>query len=208
MTDEISEIENNKNTFTKDNPHPSGAYWIPQEGKWKGYKPTKGFAPPWRPFDVTRRKKRVTINEKKFLMVLSMTGKLTEAYRAVYKVSIHKDKRIENARIHATAKKVLARIKDKAPELVEAFTFEDITPDFIRKEMMKLYNDPHATIAERTRLVELMGKTLALFTDKVVSDTKIREVVEPVYTETASDMPDHMDDRKGRAEIDEKVYTA
>jgi len=198
-------IEEARSLFTKENPHPSGAYWDPELKKWKGYKPTKGVNPPWNPYSAVHKKK-VTINEKKFLMVLSQTGNMQEAYRAAYKVKSYPDKRIENAKCGAMAAQVLARIKAKAPELVAAFTFDDVNPDFIKKEMLKLYNHDHATIAEKTRLLELMGKTQAMFTDKVISDTKIREVIEPIYRESEEDFPDdHMDERKTRLDIMDTV---
>ena len=115
-----------------------------------------------------------------------------------------KDKRIENARISAAATGVLKRLRDKAPELVSAFTFDDVNKDYIKHEMLKLYNHDHATIGEKTRLLELMGKTQAMFTDKIISDTKIREVVEPIYTESAEDFPERLDERKGRIEIEDE----
>jgi len=199
-------IEDARKLFTKENPHPSGAYWEPEENKWKGYKPTKGVTPPWNPWSHKLHKKKVTINEKKFLMVLSQTGSLAEAYKAVYRYKPYPDKRIETARISAVAAQILKRIKVKAPELVAAFTFDDINPDFIKKEMLKLYNHDHATIGEKTRLLELMGKTQAMFTDKIISDTKIREVIEPVYRESDEDFPDEkIDERKTRLDIMDSV---
>lgn len=204
---ENNSVDDNKKLFTKDNPHPSGAYWDPSEEKWRGYRPTKGYSPPWNPFTNKERKPRVTINEKKFLMVLSQTGNMQEAFRAVYKIPKHQDKRLENARISSMASHVLTRIRKKAPELVAAFTFDDITPDFIKKEMMKLYSNDHATIPERTRLLELMGKTQAMFTDKVVQDLKVREVVEQVYEESDEDFPKHEDQRLSRLDVEKKIAT-
>ena len=197
-------VEEARKLFTKANPHPSGAYWDPTELRWREYKATKGVNPPWLPFSHRERKRKVTINEKKFLMVLSQTGSLTQAFRAAYKVTPYPDKRIENARISAAATGVLKRLRDKAPELVSAFTFDDVNKDYIKHEMLKLYNHDHATIGEKTRLLELMGKTQAMFTDKIISDTKIREVVEPIYTESAEDFPERLDERKGRIEIEDE----
>jgi hypothetical protein len=201
--DQKLSLEEAKKTYTKDSPHPTGAYWDEGLQKWKGYKAKKGFNPPWNPWSRERRKRVVTINEKKFLMVLSQTGSLAEAFRAVYKYGSYPDKRIENARIRALAEQVLRRIKGKAPDLVAAFTFDDITPDYIKKEMMKLYSHDHATIGEKTRLLELMGKTQAMFTDKVVTDQKIREVIDPVYTESDDDFIKHgrVDERKNLVQI-------
>lgn len=196
-----SKTEEAKQLFTKENPHPTGAYWDAELGKWKGYRATKGMKPPWDPYSSQHRRNKVTINEKKFLMVLSQTGSLIEAYKATYRYTQYPDKRIENGRIRALADQVLRRVKGKAPELVAAFTFDDITPDFIKREMLKLYGHDHATISERTRLLELMGKTQAMFTDKIVSDNKIREVVDPIYTETEEDFPDKGDQRQSRLEI-------
>ena len=201
-TQVISPTEEAKKLFTKGNPHPTGAYWDTELNKWKGYKATKGLKPPWDPYSAAHRKTKVTINEKKFLMVLSQTGSLAEAYRATYRYTQYPDKRIENGRIRAIAEQVLRRIKNKAPELVAAFTFDDMTPDFIKREMLKLYSHDHATIGEKTRLLELMGKTQAMFTDKIISDTKIRDVIEPIYTESAEDFPDRRDDRQSRFDID------
>lgn len=195
-------VEEAKKLYTKDNPHQTGAYWDPELNKWKGYKATKGLRPPWDPYSQAHRKNRVTINEKKFLMVLSQTGKKTEAYKAVYKYTQHPDKNIENGRIRAMAEQVLNRIKAKAPELVASFTFEDMTPDFIKKEYMKLYNHDHATITEKRAILADMAKINAMFTDKVISDTKIREVIDPIYSETSDDFPEMADERKSRVEID------
>lgn len=199
----VNPAEDAKKIFTKENPHPTGAYWDPEINKWKGYKATKGMKPPWDPYNHGHRKTKVTINEKKFLMVLSQTGSMTEAFKATYKYTQYPDKRIEGGRIRALAEQVLRRIKNKAPELVAAFTFDDMTPDFIKREMLKLYSHDHATIGEKTRLLELMGKTQAMFTDKVISDTKIREVIDPIYTESADDFPDQADKRQGRIEIED-----
>jgi len=194
--------EDARKLFTKEHPHPTGAYWDTELQAWKGYKAMKGYAPPWNPYSGAHRKRKVTINEKKFLMVLSQTGNLIDAFKSVYKFQTYPDKRMENARCAALATQVLTRLKTKCPELVAAFTFDDITPDFIKKEFLKLYNHDHATIGEKTRLLELMGKTQAMFTDKILTDQKIREVVDPIYTETAEDFPDERaDERIGRLEV-------
>ena len=42
-----------------------------KESKYKGYKPEKGKTPPWDPFNPEKRKKRMTIKERKFLFLLS-----------------------------------------------------------------------------------------------------------------------------------------
>jgi len=195
--------EKARKIFTKENPHPTGAYWDQELGKWKGYKATKGLKPPWDPYSYKHKRNKVTINEKKFLMVLSQTGSLSEAFKATYKYTQYPDKRIENGRVRALADQILKRIKNKAPELVAAFTFEDITPDFVKREFLKLYGHEHATIGEKTRLLELMGKTQAMFTDKIISDTKIREVIQPIYSETSEDFPDMKDQRVGRLDLEE-----
>lgn len=194
--------------FTKEHPHPSGAYWDDVELKWKGYKATKGFAPPWNPFNPENRRKRTTVNERKFLMVLSTTGSINEAFRAVYKIPVHPDKRIENARIQAMGSQILTRLRSKAPALVAAFTFEDITPEFIKKEYMKLYGSEHATIAEKRAILSDMAKMHAMFSDKIVLDNKIRDSVDSLYKESDDDFPDHKDERINRAQIEEKVNVA
>lgn len=200
---QTSQSEDNKKLFTKEHPHPTGAYWDIELQKWKGYKATKGIKPPWDPYHYGHRKAKVTLNEKKFLMVYSQTGHLTEAFRSAYKYTQYPDKRIENARIRAMADQVLRRIRKKAPELVAAFTFDDMTPDFIKKEYMKLYNHDHATITEKRAILADMAKINAMFTDKIVTDQKIREVVNPMYTEADEDFPDRVDQRKTRLDIEE-----
>lgn len=177
-----------------------------EESPYAGYKPQKGVTPPWNPFDPARRQNRVTIKERKFLMVLSMTGKLVDAYRAAYKVKDYPDKQLERARVNAMAQQVLARLKKKAPELVAAFTFDDITPDFVKKEMLKLYNKEDVKDADKIRLLELMGKTQAMFTDKNIVETKIQEVVDQIYKEGDEDFP-MRDDRLTRADIEEGILS-
>lgn len=201
-----AEVMEARRKYTKENPHPTGAWWDEEDRRWHDYKSVKGISPPWLPYHASRRRysRKTTINERKFLMILSQTGNLFEAFRAVYKFGYHPDKRIERARVYSQAKKVLERIKKKEPELVAAFTFNDVNPDYLKKEMMKLYHHDHATIGEKTRLLELMGKTQAMFTDKIVSDTKIREIIEPVYQESSDDFPDKVDERRGRIEIEEE----
>jgi len=191
------------NTVSEDKKEQDTAgVWDEDEKKYKGYKPTKGITPSWNPFDPEKRKKRVTIREKKFLMVLSTTGSLQEAYKAAYTVKDYGDKKLQSARVGALANQVLRRLKGKAPELVAALTFEDITPDFVKKEMLKLYNKDEASIHEKTRLLELMGKTQAMFTDKKVIDARIEEVMNDIYQESDDDFP-MKDERKGRIEIEE-----
>ena len=157
------------------------------------------------PFNPEKRKNRITLRERKFLYLLSQTGSLQEAFRSVYKVKHHDDKRIESAHVGAMANQVLARLRRKSPELVAAFTFEDITPEFVKKGILDLYyrakesNNMH--IEKGT--LELMGKINAMFTEKHVSDVRILDTIKSVYKETDEDMPDeHKDDRVGRPEIE------
>lgn len=188
--------------FTPENPHPSGAYWDKATLKWKGYKATKGVTPPWRPYNPEYRKGKVTINERRFLMVYSQTGNKIEAFKASYRYTQYPDKRIENARIAALAGQVLTRIKAKAPELVSAFTFDDMTPEYIKREYLKLYNHDHATIGEKRSILADMAKINAMFTEKIITDQKIREVVDPIYTESEEDFnSDKVDERKNAIEI-------
>ena len=204
------EVLEAKTKYTKDNPHETGAYWVPEENKWRGYTPKKGVAPPWMPFDSRRRdaeknKHRITINERKFLMIYSQTGSATEAWKAVYKYNVYQDKRLEDGRIRMAAKRKIDKIRKKAPELTEAFLFEDVTPDYIKKEMMKLYNHEHATIGEKLRALELMGKTHAMFTEKVISDVRIKESVKEVYKESESDFSSQGDQRLSRLQTDKNL---
>lgn len=160
--------------------------------------------PAHRPFDPENRKNRITIRERKFLYLLSQTGNLQESFRSVYKVKLHSDKRIEAAHVGAMANQVLARLRKKSPELVAAFTFEDITPDFVKKGILDLYyraketNNMH--IEKGT--LELMGKINAMFTEKHVSDVRILDTIKSVYKETDEDFPDHKDNRVSRPEIE------
>lgn len=197
-----------KNLYNKEHPHKSGAYWDPETSRWIGYKATKGVTPPWNPFDPTKRKprNRITINERKFMYALSQTGSMSAAFRAVYKMKPYPDKHIEAARCRSMGARILERVRKKDPEFAARMTFDDITPDFVKKEMLSLYTNDHATIAEKIRLLELMGKTQAIFTDKVISDTKIREVVDPIYKdygEAEDDFPELRDERLSRIEIDQ-----
>jgi hypothetical protein len=194
-----------KTLYTREHPHPTGAYWDPDDQRWHGYKARKGFHPPWNPFDNKYRKPRgVSVNERKFVYIYSQTGNMSEAFRAVYKIKPYPDKRLESARVRSMAHRVLERVRRKDPKLVAELLFEDVTPDFVKKEMYKLYNSDHSTIAEKTRLLENMGKMHAMFTDKVVTDQKIREITDPVYTEAEEDFPDTKDLRYGRVEIEEE----
>ena len=170
------------------------------------YIPEKGKMPAHDPFNPEKRKNRITIRERKFLYLLSTTGNLQEAFRGVYKVKHHDDKRIESAHVGAQANQVLKRLRYKAPELVAAFCFEDISPDFVKKEMLKLYSADSTATHEKIRLLELMGKTQALFTEKHVTDIRMTDIIKRVYKETDADMPDdHRDDRVDRVEADEKL---
>lgn len=176
----------------------------PKESKYKGYKPQKGVTPPWDPFNPENRKKRMTIKEKKFLYLLSQTGSMSEAFRGTYKIKAYPDKKIEAARVGAMANQVLTRLKAKSPELVQALTFEDITPKFVREQLLKLYEDPQAAINDKIRLVELMGKLSGEWTEKRIITTKIQDVTDTIYTESDQDFPDH---RLGREDI-EKIGQA
>lgn len=186
---------------------PTKPYLDPETGKWRNYHPQKGVKPPWDPFNPQNRKNRLTMNEKKFLYVLGKTGKLHEAYMAVYKVKDYGNPSLQRSRVQAMASQVLARLRRKAPELTQAATFDDISVDFVKKELLRLYHSDDASIHEKTRLLELMGKTQAMFTDKQVVDTKIREVVGQVYTESDEDFPS-IDQRLNRLEIEEKIAKA
>jgi hypothetical protein len=186
--------------------HASGAVYNAEKDKWIGYKPTKGVAPPWKPFDKKRKANRLTIRERKFLLVLSTTGNLSEAYRSAYKITHHADKKIEAARVHSQANVVLNRLRKKSPELVAQFMFEDITPEFVRGEMMKLYKNEGATVAERTRILELMGKMHAMFTDKNIQQTTIKDMNETLYKESDEDFPEQKDNRFGRQDITEDIF--
>jgi hypothetical protein len=187
-----------KKLYTKDNPHPTGAYWDVEELKWKGYKAVKGMSPPWVPYSKKRVRTEPNLRERKFMWILSKTGSITEAYRSTYLVKQYDDKRIEAARARANGQNILARIKKNFPDWVKAFSFADITPDFIRDQYMNLFNSPHATIAEKKGILDSMSKIEKLFSDNAAIDIKIREVVNPVYQESDSDFPTHQDDRVGR----------
>lgn len=178
----------------------------PETGKWKGYKPEKGKTPPWDPFNPDRRKNRLTVNERKFLYVLGKTGKLQEAYLASYKIKDYGNPILQRARINAMASQVLARLKKKAPELANAATFEDLSPDFVKKGLLALLEDPNATVHEKTRIYELFGKMndINMFSDKHVIETKITEVKKELYSETDEDFPE-IDKRLDRQEIDLKL---
>ena len=199
-----------KTLYTKENPHPTGAYWDLEANRWRGYKARKGFHPPWNPFDNKYRKPRgLTVNERKFIGIFSTTGNMSEAFRATYKIKPYPDKRLEAARVRSLAHRVLERARKKDPEYVKAFLFEEVTPDFVKKEYMSLYRSDHATIAEKRAMLSDMAKINAMFTDKVVTDQRIREITEPVYAEADEDFPEMKDLRYGRQEIEEeKIGTA
>lgn len=187
--------EKMKDIYTKENPHPTGAYWDKELQKWQGYKAIKGMSPPWLPFSRRRVKTEPNIRERKFMWILGKTGSITEAYRATYRVKANQDKRVESARARAMGEQVLRRIKVNFPEWVKSFTFSDITPDFIRNEYMGLYNSEHATIAEKKSILDSMSKLEKLFNPEVGVDVKIREVVNPLYKESDDDFPRYRDDR-------------
>lgn len=173
----------------------------PETGKWEGYVPEKGKTPPWNPFDPAKRKNRVTIKEHKFMAFLSTTGSMQEAYRAAYKVKDYGNPALEKARVSALANQVLRRIRLKDPKLVEAMTFEDIDKDFVKKGMLKLYNKTDIADHDKIRLLELMGKTQAMFTDKVQSETRVTEVVKTVFKESDEDFPE-IDQRLSRFDME------
>ncbi|MEK6897506.1 MAG: hypothetical protein AABW93_03170 [Nanoarchaeota archaeon] len=179
----------------------------PKESPWKGYKPKKGVTPPWDPFNPEKRKKRMTMSEKKFLYVLSSTGNMSEAYRAAYKHRVLPDKRMDNARVYAMANQILERVRRKFPLEVSQMLFEDITPDFVRRELMNLFKNEGSTVGEKTRIIELMGKIHGMFTDKQIVESRIKDLVKDIYQETDDDMPMH-DSRLSRIEIDENIGKA
>lgn len=179
----------------------------PKESPWKGYKPKKGVTPPWDPFNPEKRKKRMTMSEKKFLYVLSSTGNMSEAYRAAYKHRVLPDRRMDNARVYAMANQILERVRRKFPLEVSQMLFEDITPDFVRRELMNLFKNEGSTVGEKTRIIELMGKIHGMFTDKQIVESRIKDLVKDIYQETDDDMPMH-DSRLSRIEIDENIGKA
>ncbi len=178
-----------------------------KESKYKGYKPQKGVTPPWDPFNPAKRKKRITIKERKFLFLLSKTGNQSQAYRSVYKVKTNPDKRIEAARVSAMANQTIRRLRDKFPELVEELLYEDIDPKWIRKELVKNYKSDTASMGDRIRLLELMGKIHAMWTDKKIVDSKIQDITQTIYSESDSDFPEE-DKRMDRLEIEKTIGNA
>ncbi len=181
------------------------AYKDPETGKWKNYKPKKGVTPPWQPFDPERRKGRLTIKERKFLYMLSKTGNINKSYKSVYKYTKFDDKKLENVRIGSMANVKLKRLKEKSPELVAAFTFEDITPDFVRKGLLDLYGRAKDTgnMHIEKGVLELMGKIHALFSEKQIYKEEVKEVIGDIYQENDSDMPgNQVDESLSRTEID------
>lgn len=176
----------------------------PVTGKYEGYVPKKGETPPWDPWNPEKRKNRVTMKERKFMAFLSTTASMQEAYRATYKVKEYGNPALERARVSALANQVLRRIRAKAPELVEAMTFENIDKEFVQKGMLKLYNKEDIADHDKIRLLELMGKTQAMFTDKIQNETKVTEVIKTVYKESDADFPEQ-DHRLGRLDLENIV---
>jgi hypothetical protein len=179
---------------------------VKKESQWKGYKVKKGEMPPWSPFkkeNQKKRKRRLTIRERKFLYVLSKTGSMKEAYLAAYTVKDYGDKKLQAARVSAMAQQVLARLKEKAPELTRELTFGEISSEFVKKGLLDLLNNPTASIHEKTRIYELIGKMndVNMFSDKHIVETRVKEIVKTVYKEGDEDFPIH-DERRGRDEID------
>lgn len=179
----------------------TSATFNPETGKWEGYIPEKGKTPPWDPWNPAKRKNRVTIKEHKFMAFLSTTGSMQEAYRAAYKVKDYGNPALEKARVAALANQVLRRIRQKDPGLVEAMTFADIDKDFVKKGMLELYNKKDLADHDKIRLLELMGKTQAMFTDKIQSETKVTEVIKTVYKESDEDFPEQ-DHRLSRLDME------
>lgn len=179
----------------------------PEKSQYAGYKVKKGETPPWDPFNPEKRKKRITIREKKFLLMLSTTGSLQEAYRSAYKVTPMSDKKLEGARVTAMANQVLARLKKKSPELTAKMTFEDITPDFVRKGLLDLYgrSKEKGDMTVEKGVLELMGKLYAMFTEKHQVDNKIKGVVENIYKESDDDFP-RKDERINRLDIENQLH--
>ncbi len=201
-------MEENKEITPTTEEQKTEPYYDSEKKKWIGYKAEKGKTPPWKPFDQPRKPRRMTIRERKFLLVLSTTGSLTGAYRAAYKVKSFPDKKMENARVYTMANQVIRRLRIKYPEWVKELTFEDISPDFVRKELMSLYKEDGATVTEKTQLLKLMGQIHGMFTEKNVVETKIREVADSLYAETEEEFPTTKDFRLSRLEIDDKIPTA
>lgn len=183
--------EENKKIYTKENPHVTGAYWSDEEQKWRGYKAVKGVSPPWVPYSQKRIRTEPNLREKKFMWILSKTGSIYEASKSTYKVKHYEDKRIEAARLVTKGKQVLTRLKRTFPDFVKAFSFSDFGPDFIRNNYLELLQNPNATIGERKGVLDSMAKLEQLFSEKKIVDVRIREVINPVYKETDSDMPDN-----------------
>lgn len=186
--------------------NPDGGVWNTETKKWKGYKPKKGMKPNWDPFNPEKRKGRLTINEKKFLYLLSKTGNINKSYKSVYRYTKLDDKKLENARIGSAASIKIKRLKEKSPELVAAFTFEDITPDFVRKGLLDLYGraKESGNMHVEKGVLELMGKIHALFSEKQIYKEEVKEVIGDIYQENDSDMPGkQVDESLSRTEIDE-----
>lgn len=156
-------------------------------------------------FNPEKRRGRVTMKERKFLTILAMTCNLSESYRAVYKFTPNENKKLEAASVHSAAYKVLKRLKEKAPELVAAVTFENLNPEFVTKAILDLYarakEKDNMNIEART--VEMMAKTQNMFKETNVIETKITDIVGQVYKETDADMP-VKDNRMGLQEFNDK----
>ena len=137
------------------------------------------------------------------MAMLSKTGSMQEAYRAVYKVKDYGNPKLESSRVGALANQVLRRIREKDPQFAAEMTFEDITADYVKKGLIDLKNRAQqaGNMNVEARMWELMGKTQAIFTDKVVSDTKITEVTNAIYKETDEDFPE-IDKRISREEME------
>lgn len=191
--------------------NPLGGIYDPVTKKWTGYRAQKGVTPNWRPFDADQKDKahKLTFKERKFLSMLSVTGELATAYRAAYRVKDYGNKALENSRVHANAMKVIRRLRTKAPDLVNALTFQEFSDmDTVKRGLIELYHDPKATIHEKTRILELVGKTYAGFSDKVQTETKITEVIKTVYKESDEDFPDVKDNRIGHPDMAELIGKA
>lgn len=202
------EPKENQELQTQEPVNKDEPYKDPITGKWKNYHPKKGVKPPWDPFNPEKRKNALTFNERKFLYVLGRTGKLNDAYLTAYKVREFGDPKLQATRITSMANQVLARIKRKQPELANQMTFGDINGEFVKKGLLKLLEHPEASIHEKTRIFELMGKMndVNIFSDKHVIETKITEVKRMLYSEEDDDFPT-IDKRLTRDEIEAKILT-
>lgn len=156
-------------------------------------------------FNPEKRKNRVTMKERKFLTILSQTCSKAEAYRAVYKFTPNENKKLEAASINSAADKVLKRLKEKAPELVAAVTFENLNPEFVTKAMIDLYSraKEKSDMNIEARAIDMMAKTQNVYQETKHIETKITDIVGKIYKETDEDMPVR-DERIGLKEFNDR----